>query len=326
MIDAKITSRLVEKKYLSSLKNSTVHLMNKKNEFNDIVKFYTQIDENNNIYRIRYKASGCTYFIVYCSYFCELVEGKSVDEALAVTEESLSNYVGVNLEENRIHILSIILDTFKLLIKKYKKGVEKGKIKPYDVTAEIVRLENMKKLSKKIDVVDEESSIELEEDIEENEDEEDVLVDDIKELKEEILEDIITEEKNNNIETENINKEKSKSKIKTEKETILEKEDMVEKLPVDNAKKEEISKSQMSHILSLQEKINVNKENQNKLVQATHTNKLNSMLSNIHLEHLEKTKQLEQKSNKEKIQTTNRQSEEKKETKKKSLFARLFKK
>ena len=131
MYNEKILEQLDNLKYLGALKGSNISVISKPNEFGDAVKFYAQINKEDVIQKITYRASGCTHFLVFCNYFCSLVEGKTVKAALNVKAEKLENFV--ELDESKNHIVSIILDAFALLIKRYRKGVEKGKIEPCEV-------------------------------------------------------------------------------------------------------------------------------------------------------------------------------------------------
>ena len=121
MYNEKILNALNNLPYLSSLKNSTVTATSKKNQFGDTVKFFVQIGEGDIINKIAFKASGCTYFLVFCNYFCQLVEGKTVKDALKINGEKLESFV--ELEDSRKHVIDIILATFALLVKKYNKQV-----------------------------------------------------------------------------------------------------------------------------------------------------------------------------------------------------------
>ena len=141
-----IINRLNNLTYLSALKNSNATAITKKNPYGDIVKFYAQINKNNVIQAISFKASGCSYFIALSSYFCELVEGKTIDEALKIKEKDLIAFA--ELDESKHHIYPIILNTFALLVKKYRKGLETGKIVPCEV-AKKTQIETKKKVTTK---------------------------------------------------------------------------------------------------------------------------------------------------------------------------------
>lgn len=135
MYNEKILNQLDNLKYLGALKGSTVSIVSKPNEFGDAVKFYAQINKDDIIQKISYRASGCTHFLVFCNYFCSLVEGKTIKSALNIKAEKLENFV--ELDESKTHIVPIILNAFALLIKRYRKGVESGKIEPCAVEEKV---------------------------------------------------------------------------------------------------------------------------------------------------------------------------------------------
>lgn len=137
-----IIDRLNNLTYLSALRNSNATAITKKNPYGDIVKFYAQINKNNVIQAISFKATGCSYFIALSSYFCEIVEGRTIDEALKIKEKDLIAFA--ELDESKHHIYPIILSTFALLIKKYRKGIENGTIKPCEVS-KVTKVEETKK-------------------------------------------------------------------------------------------------------------------------------------------------------------------------------------
>ena len=151
MFSAKVYERLQNITYLSSLSKKNIAIISKPNDFGDMVKFMAQINKEDVIQKIRFKASGCSHFVALCSYFCEIVEGKSVTDAIKVKEKDLIKFDV--LEESRQHVYQIILDTFALMIKKYRKGVEKGIIEPCEVIKE-EKVEKRVKKDKKININD----------------------------------------------------------------------------------------------------------------------------------------------------------------------------
>lgn len=132
-----ILNRLNNLTYLKPLKGSNITCTSKKNNYNDIVKFYAKIDNNEVIQNISFKATGCTYFLVYCDYFCSLAEGKSLKDAGKIDAKKL--YTLMELNDSKNHVIDIILSTFQLLIKKYKKGLEKGTISPIEMDNKSVK-------------------------------------------------------------------------------------------------------------------------------------------------------------------------------------------
>lgn len=152
MYNEKIISRLNNLTYLGPLKNANVTILSKPNKFSDMVKFFAQINTKDVIQKISFKASGCTTFMAMCSYFCEMIENKTVENALKITKETFEEIVV--LPESRFHVYHIILTTFALLIKKYRKGVEKGVIIPCEVidTQKIEEKKTIKSNSSKVNL------------------------------------------------------------------------------------------------------------------------------------------------------------------------------
>lgn len=149
MYNQDVIDRLNNLTNLYALKNANVKIISKKNEFGDMVKFFAQINTENIIQRITYKATGCTTFMALCSYFCEIVEGKTIDKALKINEKDLEKFS--KLEESKTHVYKIILGTFALLIKKYNVGIKKGKIVPCEPLKEIETPKTKVKKTNKID-------------------------------------------------------------------------------------------------------------------------------------------------------------------------------
>ena len=131
MYNEKILLQLNQLQYLQTVKKCNVNAMSKKNPFGDMIKFYAQISKDDVIQKISYKASGCTHFLVFGNYFCSLVEGKTIKDALKIDITDLETLD--KLDDSKKHVVDIILNTFALLVKKYRKGIESGTIKPVDV-------------------------------------------------------------------------------------------------------------------------------------------------------------------------------------------------
>ena len=146
-----VLDRLNNLKYLRPLKNANITAMSKKNTYGDVVKFYAQINTEEVVQKISYKATGCSHFIAYCDYYCQLVEGKNLKKIQKITIEDLEKFD--KLDKTRVHVADIILTTFVTLIKKYKKGVDKGTITPCEVEENIedkeIKSKNVKKIDKK---------------------------------------------------------------------------------------------------------------------------------------------------------------------------------
>lgn len=135
MYNQVIIDRINNLNNLCALKNANAKAISKNNEFGDIVKFFARIDVNNVIEKMSFKATGCTTFIALCSYFCEIAEGKTIDDALKINDKQLSKFT--QLDEPRQHVYKIIIDTFALLVKKYRVALSKGTVVPVPATITI---------------------------------------------------------------------------------------------------------------------------------------------------------------------------------------------
>lgn len=161
MYNQEVINRLNNLTYLANLKNANVTCITKKNEFGDIVKFFAQINKENVIQKISFKATGCSSFMALCSYFCEIVTGKTIDDAKKITSSDLEKFS--KLDEQKTHVYAIILDTFAMLIKKYEKGIKNGTIVPCEVSNRIEENSKTTKAKKNKRVVDHKVEKELQE-------------------------------------------------------------------------------------------------------------------------------------------------------------------
>lgn len=161
MYNQEVINRLNNLTYLANLKNANVTSITKKNEFGDVVKFFAQINKENVIQKISFKATGCSSFMALCSYFCEIVSGKTIDDAKKLSSTDLEKFS--KLDEQKTHVYSIILDTFAMLIKKYERGIKNGSIVPCEVSNHVEENNKTKKPKTKKHVVDTKVEHELQE-------------------------------------------------------------------------------------------------------------------------------------------------------------------
>ncbi|MBE7073962.1 MAG: iron-sulfur cluster assembly scaffold protein [Clostridiales bacterium] len=94
----------------------------------EVVKIYISVDESGEITTARFKACGSVCTIVACDIACELIEGKTLADALALS----SNDILAEMEEipERKHLsLQIAQDAVKLAVEDYyeKKAKENKK-------------------------------------------------------------------------------------------------------------------------------------------------------------------------------------------------------
>ena len=275
-----IAKRLSNLRYLAPMKKSNITMISKNNKFGDIVKFFAQINTENVIQKISFKATGCSTFLSMCDFYCEIIEGKTIEDALNVTDNDLKNIT--NLDQSREHVYSIILDTFKLLVKKYNKGVAKNTIIP----CEVITKEELKpiKLEKPKDIVS--TNYDLDEilakapkkvkrkkiketDVKETK----VEIEDPKpdeEIQDEATVVIVPEVTNIEV-VEQVEEPISEEKIVEVKQEIS----VVETVTETTSDKTIIEEKKTTHLMSLRQKI-ANKENNEKA--HNHANSLNNML------------------------------------------------
>ena len=339
-----IANRLNNLKYLAPLKKSNVSIISKANKYGDVVKFFAQINENNIIQKITFKATGCSALLSLCDYFCEIITGKNIDDANNLTYNDLSEFA--SLDQSKEHVYEIILDTFKLLIKKYKKGVEKNKIIPISAIVdnsevksdikqiikkdnvinhseldEILVKEDAKKAAqkpskKKVDIIvkpkaDETVVINLQT-VEEIKVEETELM--TKEVVVSEPEVVVAEEliidTPNNVAEDNHNIVEVKQEIP-----------VVETITESKQDKTIIEEKKTSHLMALRQKIS-NKENNEKA--QNHVNSLSSMISLMN-RNRQMSEEINSTKNEEKVDVVNEKSNETKKEKK-SLFSWFKKK
>ena len=91
----------------------------------DIMKIYLEIDENDIIVDCKFKTFGCGAAIATSSMATELIKGKSVKEALALTNSAVVEALD-GLPAHKIHCSVLAEDAVKKAIKDYydKNGIE----------------------------------------------------------------------------------------------------------------------------------------------------------------------------------------------------------
>ena len=87
----------------------------------DQMKMFLRIDRNTDtITDVRWKTYGCASAIASTSALSELVKGRTLDEALSITAEEISDYLG-GLPERKVHCSVLGHDALKAAIENYRK-------------------------------------------------------------------------------------------------------------------------------------------------------------------------------------------------------------
>ncbi len=85
----------------------------------DIMKMFIKV-EDNRIVDIKFKTFGCGAAIATSSAITELVKGKTIEEALAITREDVAEELG-GLPPNKMHCSNLAADALHRAIADYKE-------------------------------------------------------------------------------------------------------------------------------------------------------------------------------------------------------------
>ena len=105
----------------------------------DIMKIFLKINENGIIEDARFKTFGCVAAIVSSSVACELVKGRTIEEALNFDNNEVIQEVG-DLPVHKFHCSILAKEAIEDAIKNYKKSQERAKKKAERVKAKEEKL------------------------------------------------------------------------------------------------------------------------------------------------------------------------------------------
>ena len=89
----------------------------------DMMKFYIKV-ENNVIKDVKFKTFGCGAAIAVSSMVSEMAMGKTIEEALALTNEAVAKELG-GLPPNKMHCSNLGADALHKAIEDYKQKLSK---------------------------------------------------------------------------------------------------------------------------------------------------------------------------------------------------------
>jgi nitrogen fixation protein NifU and related proteins len=75
--------------------------------------------EDDHIAAVRFQTEGCTASVATSSIITEMVQGLSLDDALAITHEDVSDAVG-GLPASKLHSAALVIDGLRRAIAGYK--------------------------------------------------------------------------------------------------------------------------------------------------------------------------------------------------------------
>ena len=89
----------------------------------DIMKIYLKV-EDNRIVDIKFKTFGCGAAIAVSSMISEMAKGKTLDEALKITNQDVAKELG-GLPGNKMHCSNLGAEALHAAIENYRKKGEK---------------------------------------------------------------------------------------------------------------------------------------------------------------------------------------------------------
>lgn len=90
----------------------------------DIMKMYLLINDDGIIEDARFKTFGCCAAIASTDVACDLVKGKTIDEALKVTNKQVFDILG-DLPPHKIHCSVLAEESIRAAVEDYYKKKEK---------------------------------------------------------------------------------------------------------------------------------------------------------------------------------------------------------
>lgn len=96
----------------------------------DIVRIYIKVESQNGEKRIskaRFKTFGCTTAIATSSIATELIQGKTIEEALKIKNKDVAKALG-ELPPIKMHCSVLAEDALKAAIADYEKKIGQGKL------------------------------------------------------------------------------------------------------------------------------------------------------------------------------------------------------
>lgn len=86
----------------------------------DIMRMYLKIGENEVIEDVKFKTFGCAAAIATSSVMTELIKGKTIEDALKITKNDISDELG-GLPPVKVHCSILATEAFEEAVKNYRK-------------------------------------------------------------------------------------------------------------------------------------------------------------------------------------------------------------
>lgn len=126
MYNQKVISRFQNPKNAGSIKNADGVGQVGNAACGDIMKIYLKIDENEVITDAKFKTFGCAAAIASTDVACDLLKGKTLEEAKTITNKQVFDILG-DLPPHKIHCSVLAEESIDAAIKDYNKKKAKKK-------------------------------------------------------------------------------------------------------------------------------------------------------------------------------------------------------
>lgn len=111
----------IEKKYMGHIENAD-QISEKVGSCGDTMKIYLKIDANRVIEDVRYEITGCAGAISAAMASVDLARGKTIDEALQLTDGDVFTVLE-NIPEKKHHCIQLAVKTMHKGLKEYKTDI-----------------------------------------------------------------------------------------------------------------------------------------------------------------------------------------------------------
>ena len=111
----------IEKKYMGHIENAD-QISKKVGSCGDTMKIYLKIDANKVIEDVRYEITGCAGAISAAMASVDLAKGKTIDEALQLTDGDVFTVLE-NIPEKKHHCIQLAVKTMHKGLKEYKTDI-----------------------------------------------------------------------------------------------------------------------------------------------------------------------------------------------------------
>ena len=89
-------------------------------ECSDVIEMFIKF-EKNKISDAKFKVFGCPGAVSTTDAYIDMIKGKTVDEALKITEEDISNALG-GLPTSHMHCSNLPMEAFRKAVEDYRKN------------------------------------------------------------------------------------------------------------------------------------------------------------------------------------------------------------